>query len=326
MSLKKLILLFAGRLLKKYGMVPEKTVKIKQLELIKKTVPLWLSLFNSAPPAEKKLVVIIFSFNRAFQLNALLESYRLHAITPVSVNLIYKSGSNAHEKAYQEVISSHSDLIESVHREKSPGDFETVLKHLIATVSGSHLLFFVDDIVFIRSFHISDLLNIDPLKTVLSLRMGSAHSYCYTLDKKMPLPPLTPTLEIRNGLSWSWNEGESDWNYPLSVDGHLFSLAEMKLLIEAISFSRPNSFEESLQVFKIGFDIRKGLCFTLPVIINNPANKVQSENNNRAGVSDPDSLLRIWEEGFKIDVAKLSGMKTTACHQEFDYPLSKREN
>lgn len=326
MTIKSLKIKLAEKLLSRYKLQPVKTEEVRRLKVRDQVFPEWAEWFSSESPGEPfHANCVIFSMNRALQLHALLESYRLFAKPNFPVDILFKADSDSHLKAYQQVFELNKEIIRSVTEEKSPGDFETGLKKLISEMTGSHLFFLVDDIVFIRPVNLEPLLKLNPKKQIASLRMGTNLRVCYTHNKTMPLPEFSQLNEIPGLVTWKWKDGKLDWNYPLSVDGHLFSLEEMKILIRSVQFSKPNTFEDALQIFQSWFEFRSGVCFTLPCIVNNPANKVQTENKNRSGESNPEDLLRLWMQGFRINIQSLAGMTTESCHQEFEYPLVKRE-
>lgn len=327
MNIKSLKIKIAEKLLSKYRLLPVKAEEINRQKLRDQVFPEWADWFSSSDKSsDPQLNVVIFSMNRALQLQALLESYKLHSRSAVSVNIIFKADSERHLKAYQKVFTLNSEIINTVYQEKNRSEFRTILLNILSGFTGTHLLFLVDDIIFIRSVDFSGLLSIDPRKMIFSLRLGKNLTHCYTQNIPMPLPVLTAGKLITPSLEWKWNTGVSDWNYPISVDGHLFSLDEMKILIRSVQFSKPNSFEESLQIFQPWFEFRTGVCFELPVIVNNPANKVQTENQNRAGSVSADDMLVLWERGYRIDVSKLSGMVNKSCHEEFEFPVKREDN
>jgi hypothetical protein len=146
---------------------------------------------------------------------------------------------------------------------------------------------------------------------------------CYTLQKEQPLP------EFRNHesgfLTWKWNEGRYDWGYPLSLDGHLFSTAELRAMVRHTVFSAPNSLEKALQSFGDLFLPRYGACFAESRIVNIPVNKVQTEIDNRSGGVHQDELLEKWEKGMRMDYRRLYDTVNESAHQELPIQLLARE-
>ena len=165
---------------------------------------------------------------------------------------------------------------------------------------------------------------IDPKKYVASLRMGKHLTFSYTLQKKQKLPVLSESEEHKDMLSWSFKDSELDWAYPLSVDGHLFDSNELKILVNELEYIAPNSFEEALQLMNPLFNKRKGLCYPESILVNNPCNKVQSENNNISGEMTTEELNNKWLSGYRIDFEKQEGLLNESAHQELIIEFIKR--
>ena len=90
----------------------------------------------------------------------------------------------------------------------------------------------------------------------------------------------------------------------------------MKVLVEELEYKAPNSFEEALQLMNPLYSKRLGLCYKESVIINNPCNKVQLENNNIAGQVSIHELNDKWVEGLRINYKEYKGIANESAHQE----------
>jgi hypothetical protein len=185
----------------------------------------------------------------------------------------------------------------------------------------------VDDIVFVRPVDLAPLLRLDPARFVPSLKLGAHLSRCYTFATEQPLPRFHEgVLDDPDLLCWKWREGALDWGYPLSVDGHLFSTAEMRILARTVRFSAPNSFEAALQGHLRRFVDRLGVCHRESRILNVPCNKVQGEFPNRFGTVDAATLLEVWKSGRRLDHRRLYGIVNESVHQEVELCFVSRES
>jgi hypothetical protein len=185
------------------------------------------------------------------------------------------------------------------------------------------IFFLVDDIVFTEMVDYRFLVSLNLSETVFSLRMGEHLDYSYVVASKQPLPA---TLEVQeNCLTWKWRDGSLDWGYPLSVDGHIFTIAEVLLWAKHLNYSSPSSFEDSLQRLRSVYLCKRGMSFRKSRLVNIPANIVQSEVSNFHGEVHQDDLLRQWNEGLAIDHTQFRGWNNNSVHQEAEFQFIRRE-
>ena len=287
----------------------------KKLDLYKQLI------LSNTIPVEETIGCIIFSMDRALQLDALLRSLFLNKIGECKTVVIYKASDENHKKAYLEVCKRFQDKVEFVEEDDRP--FKKLLLNSVDNLDVGKIFFLVDDIIFTEQVNFIELSKIDTSKTVFSLRMGKHLNYSYVVDKEQILPQFLK--EDENFIYWNWNDGELDWAYPLSVDGHIFNRLEIKVLIEHFDFKAPNSFEDVLQKEKELFLNRVGMSYKKAAIVNNPCNKVQSEVTNLFGTMHQDDLLKIWQDGKEIDIEKLQGYINKSVHEEIEFKFKDRK-
>jgi hypothetical protein len=265
---------------------------------------------------------IVFSKDRPLQLHALLASYAELVRDPPPLHVLYRASSDDYAGAYDEVLRASPTPLGEIVREQS---FRPDLLALLDHVAASRIFFLVDDIVFVREVDLAPLLRLDPARFVPSLRLGRHLSRSYTQGTEQPLPPFQGGLvEDPNLLCWYWKDGTFDWNYPLSVDGHLFSTGEMRVLSGAIHFSAPNSFEAALQQHRRLFLDRLGVCHRESRIVNVPCNRVQGEFANRSGSIEAATLLEVWRSGRRLDHRRLYNVVNESAHQELELAFVPR--
>ncbi len=260
----------------------------------------------------QSLEIIIFSKDRPLQLYALLESLQKLSTKSIFPHVIFNCSKQEYTKAYSGLFENFSNLIKSSHSDQILG-FKSTLINLLESLSSDNILFLVDDIFLKNTIDWDSLLEFNTAKIIPSIRLGKHLDYCYTTNDKQSLPPM---IKIDNYNFWYWSEGEHDWNYPLSLDGNIFSRQEFLSLITGLEFKAPNSLEEKLQIHKKSFAKRLGLCFDETIIVNNPINIVQQEISNIHGNTHQDELLKAWEEGKKFNFDKYFKFKNRSCHQE----------
>ncbi len=264
---------------------------------------------------------VVFSKDRPLQLAATLGSFldQMHGAGPLQV--LYAASSLRYERAYEELQSEFGPPKILWQRETS---FRLDLVRLLASIRSSTMFFLVDDIVFVEPVAMAELAKLDPQQFIVSLRLGKNLDYCYMASSKQRLP----TLESLGGsvplLSWKWCDGDWDWGYPLSLDGHFFSTSQLRVMASLTEYSAPNSFEGSLQAFSGVFECLNGVCYEKSRLVNIPHNKVQSENRNRSQGHSAEDLLRAWEEGYRIDFQSLYGFNNRSAHEEVPLRLVRR--
>jgi len=258
---------------------------------------------------------VIFSMDRVMQLDALLSSMFELTDGVSEVSVIYRATTSEHEESYRDIKKKFNGKVHFLAEENL--SFKENLLMTLREMNSSRVFFLVDDIVFIRKFDFTVLRDVNSYETIFSLRMGEHLNYSYVVQRRQKLPG---TLRREKGfLWWDWSEGELDWSYPLSVDGHIFSRSEMIILAKSLEYRAPNSFENSMQALKGYFSRRRGMSCSDSIILNIPCNRVQNEVGNISGDIDPNYLLEMWNKGYRIDPNCFYNYKNTSVHEEVPF-------
>jgi hypothetical protein len=282
-----------------------------------KKLALYTELFQiNSKVAVNSLGCVVFSMDRALQLDGLLRSIFLNKKGDCDIKVIYRTSNDDHKKSYQEVEARFKDKVEFF---EETGSFKSTLVNVLYQLKSGKLFFLVDDIIFTENFDCDFLSTIDTSKYIFSLRMGNHLNYSYVVDKAQKLPHFIDKDD--EFLFWDWSDSEHDWAYPLSVDGHIFRVEELRVLAVHFDYKGPNSFESILQKEKEFFSKRIGMSYKKARILNNPCNKVQTEVKNLHGDMHQDDLLKIWDSGQEIDVEVLQGYINKSVHEDvaFEY-------
>jgi hypothetical protein len=274
---------------------------------------------------ERLTECVVFSMDRALQLHALLCSYFEKVDHPVPMYILYRASTPDHQKAYEEVFALFKERDLKAVFQENKESFKQQLLDILSSIQTNNVFFLVDDDLFIEHIDMADFARIDTRCSIITLRMGANLLRSYTVQIDQRLPEFAhPKDHEGDKLYWIWSSGEHDWGYPLSVDGHLFSTAEMRVLATHTNYSSPNTFEANLQVYARYFMHRYGICYKKAKLVNIPINKVQSDNDNIHGTIHQDYLLEQWSRGLQMDYRALYGLVNESAHQEVPVTFIER--
>ncbi len=263
------------------------------------------------------LNIIVFSKDRACQLELMLRSLKLflHNWQSYSVYIIYNYSNSDYQQGYELVKKQHSEfhyLPES--QEKINNDFKNKVLECFSNNS-PYTMFLVDDLVF-KSF--VDLIDTtfqifvnNPDILCLSLRLSPNIKYCYTTNSFSPPP------SFDENLVWNWqNQSKNtDWGYPMSLDGHIFRTLEIYHLILNQSFNNPNTFESKLANHTLSSP--QMICYSESKIVNIPANKVQNIYSNRYGqMAEVNELNQNFLNNNCLSLKPILDTQNISVHQE----------
>lgn len=275
------------------------------------------------------LTAIVFSLNRAMQLEALLKSISecLLKLNPdVKVKVLFGATSEEYSKAYQilqERFAGKSIQFVEKHRgqytldkklllrprnlyrylkypymrdHKKLFNFKELLEEIVATADSELVTFLTDDSLFYRSSSLSrdlvGLINEQPAQRSFSLRHGL----------NIQNPPVGLKVNERY-CSWQMFQAECDafWSYAFSIDGHLYSRSFVTDLIREILFVNPNSFEgflwHSARTQKL---FGEAYCFKESVLLSFPINMVQTTVQNESLGIDSAMLNDRFLQGYHL--------------------------
>jgi hypothetical protein len=249
-----------------------------------------------------EIIGIVFSKDRAMQLNALLNSYFHFTKSAVPLRVLYTTSSADHSESYNCLRQEFSSFPVEFVREIS---FKEDLKRVLHESQSSRVFFMTDDAIFSGSYNLSDVLQFNPLDEIFSLRLGKDMGYSFALNREQSIPELIKIARNDSAsYSWIWNDmrDSPDWCYPLSVDGTFFCKGELEIMLRHIDFKNPNSLEANLQLFNPVFLLRKGVCYENAKYVNIPCNIVQQDFKNiYTGTFDVAELVKLYLAGKRID-------------------------
>jgi hypothetical protein len=267
--------------------------------------------------------VVIFSKDRAMQLNLLLDSIKHNADGIFNISVIYTSSSEEFAIGYKKLIwETEKDRINWIREASFEQD---VLKALESDLQ--YTCFFTDDDVLFGPVSESEMTGALADESVIcfSMRLGKNTVYCYALDVENRLMEFVENAGL---IKFDWLCHSADYGYPLSLDGHVFRTNEITRMTKAISFSNPNTYEANLQVFRDDLP-RKMISYARSALVGVPANKVQSVFDNRYGENFHFSISDLntrYLSGERIDLSAIDFSVIEGCHQELDYKFGSSGN
>jgi len=255
--------------------------------------------------------VIVFSKDRACQLEALLRSMDELYLRPHHRTVLYTTSEPELEAGYEALARSQpgTEFVREV-------DFHADVLRLVekGEARSRFSMFLVDDIVFQRPFegtwHLQMLVD-DPEVLSVSLRLGENVRFCH------PRGAATVPPDLEADPRWVWREAHPGyWNYPMSVDGNLFRTSDLVEKLSSLSFRNPNTFESTMAANPI--DRLLMASERTPVLVNLALNRVQDTYANPSADVDVNWLNDRFLAGDRIDLEPIQRLEADACHVEVE--------
>ncbi|MEA3348715.1 MAG: hypothetical protein U9Q39_06615, partial [Pseudomonadota bacterium] len=267
---------------------------------------------------------IIFSKDRALQLDAGLRSFFRHCQDPDTINIkiIYTCSNDFFAGQYQKLEKEYTTC-SFIKEADFKADIMSSLK------SAEYILFLVDDNIFTQEFTLLEAtqqLESNPEVLAFSLRLGYNTRNCYILNTKQPLPNFT---DIATNISlFNWTVAEGDFGFPLDVSSSIYRVSDLMPLLQRLDFHDPNTLELYLSHHKNIYEkiAPKLACFNNSVTFCNPVNIVNTSCVCRAGERQEYSSLefaKLFAQGLRIDIEKFTQFIPGGCHQEAELSFFK---
>lgn len=268
--------------------------------------------------------IIIFSYNRAMQLNTLLKSIKRHWEShSYQISILYNCSDCNYAKGY-EILKRKYPNVKFVRENKSlpnyklkdflsvfnlkrfikysyvrhpKSDFRDRLIEILSQAEAELVMFLTDDSQFITDVEIEpralNKVSSDPYHTQYSLRLG----------QNINNPGKVERFAERQ-MTWSYNDPQNqrDWRYNFSVDAHIYDKKVILDLAKRILFTNPNSYESFTTIYcrKKGW-LNKGIANMNPSILSFPINMVQEVQDNESLTVSTEALEKWLEEGYELD-------------------------
>ena len=267
--------------------------------------------------------IIIFSFNRAMQLDALLSSINFYwATLNYNVTIIYNTTDNNYDKGYNilqqryknfafiketNVITGYpfqcyfsvfnlKKIIKYKHCRLKKSNFRKLLNSLISKTNAKFITFLTDDSIFIRDVKINQeilswIAN-NPYANSFSLRLGN------NIDK----PSKILTIE-NNIINWKYSDFKKykNWGYPFSVDGHIYEKKALMRILSKVIFNNPSTLEAHIYDYSLKHHLfNNGKSNIAPYILSYPLNMVQEVADNESLGVSTELLNNYFLKGYSL--------------------------
>lgn len=225
--------------------------------------------------------LIIFSKNRACQLNLLLDSLKANApLLFDKIHVLYKTENDDYSNGYNKLIEKYN----SINYLKETDFRKDLFKLIDDDIEATTLM--VDDAVIFRTIFARKIDIIEPVVDdfiIFSLRLGKNCNYSHPANLHYELGEHEVTGEY---MSFDYTKQQvGDFRYPLSTDGHIYNTKLLKDLLIEIPFANPNTLEAYLQGFVLTNAIPKTIkCFIESKLVSIPVNLVNDTFKNRYGL------------------------------------------
>jgi hypothetical protein len=250
-------------------------------------------------------------------LEALLRSIKENIAGIASTTIIYRVENEQFAAGYDLLQNQYPAHVWQQQGKFPEKDFKLLTMNALHSGQSAYVLFAVDDMIVKNKATLSQCTKLleDTGAYGFYLRLGTHLDYCYASSSYQPLPALsfiTPTV-----VAWTFGTTTGDWAYPNTVDMTIFRKTDLINELNQLQFRNPNTMEKEWAKQQGKVFQRIGLCFVDSVVMNIPLNIVQTEwyNRNLAKWSAAE-LLSIFQEGKRIDLRPLQGIKNHSCHTD----------
>ena len=271
------------------------------------------------PPRPKsgkflKPYVLIFSRNRACQLDGLLRSLSQESQNPWPVSVLWVSGIGDHARSYQILREQWPQI-----GWKEQMEFSRDLVELLEKTNEENIMFCTDDGLFFAPP--PNLVEPDWEKVAaVSLRLGGNCRYCHPANEHYRTPSFQGVDSL---LAWRWERAQGDFRVVYSLDAHIYPRNRILKLLTRFDFTNPNQLEDRLNRFCAKDAPQWMLCPEESCYVSLPINRVNTEFANRAGLQHPvseEELLAEFLSGKRLDPRRIVNHPPIGPHQE--YPLA----
>ncbi len=277
----------------------------------------------------KKTDLLLFSYDRPLQLYALLESVYAYVSGFEDIFVIYRYSTERFNQAYKHVKKDFPK-VHFLHQKKKKNFQPLVNKAIFSLSHSDYILFSVDDIIMKDKLDLSYATSMmERTKSYFfSLRLGKHIKYCYMGD----FPQNTPHhIHLQKDIiAWQLDSAKGDWTYPHSLDMTLYRKSHLKEVFPHIHYDYPNKLEPAWENYVLSHykqEVKKfvGLSYTQSKAVNIPLNIVFPSANKNINLFSVKELLKLFEEGFKIDILSIHKIHNDAVHIDHEPIFIKRE-
>lgn len=282
-----------------------------------------------------RIFLIISSKNRPLQLDLCLKSLK-NFKAEFSTQVNYACDPEF-QNAYKDLIKEHNQI--SFVPDGASGMYEDIRVACGHNVDYDYVMFLTDDCFFYRESPQFSEEFFNESMVCYSLRLGlnttqrdfrDERGNLYTVADPLILHEKQRVCRYEGGILYDRTEHRHGgyWNYPISMDGHIFRRSQFHGWIDELCYLQDryewtqnlNSLEANMQRFNQLCEPNVGISET-SCIVNSPNNKIQNTHKNACGnmynISEYD-MLEQFEQGKRIELEKLDLSNIRCAHTEID--------
>ncbi len=255
---------------------------------------------------------LIFSKDRAMELNSLLESIQDHFNVFKKITILYRYSNDNFKKGYDKIIKKFGNMnIDWILESNFKADSIKIINSFIE----KYCILFVDDEWFIRTPNIEQIYETMQDNEVVgfSLRLGDNFTYAWNAGVKHVLPEF---IRNANVIKWQWKKchKNSDYGYPFNLNSMIRRTVEFQELVNRVDFTYPNNFEMAI-VNGLKTEKEYIAAFNEPITFLNCLNVSQTHFVSRNIEEEQFNLEKLnqkWLDGYILNFRKIYN-KTQEC-------------
>lgn len=265
--------------------------------------------------------LIIYSRDRASQLNLLLQSIRKYASNIFSIDIIWNYSNKHYEEGYEKLKLTTSEI--NWLYQPTSLDFKKLT--LESLENCEHICFSTDDEVVFDYIDKEKLFSNLPKfdNHIFSLRLGF-NTIEQDIHRGTKQPPLNIYVERDGVLTWPINFYHPHHNYGYfgSLDMTIYRTSLLNRILPKINFKNTNELEGGLTQFREECSYISS--FKHSVAVNLPVNNLSGYTlvNEKFAYTN-EELNEKYLAGYEIDLESISQTPMIGAHQQIPYSWNK---
>ena len=281
--------------------------------------------------SQDKVQIIICSYNRAMQLEALLDSLRHYwTKTPYELAVLYEANSAEFEKGY-DILKDEYPEYTFIRRKRcwpfyplrnyfniynlkllygvpklrfQPSNVRSLINGILKNTDCKYCMFSSDDEEFIEEIDITDYLSLIDKETSLYLSKGS-------------VPGKKESIKNKDYLRWDKSEFKyGGWGYRFDFDVSVMLTERVYELLSTVIYNNPSTLEANVGWHcYLTNQMRYGVAIPRYVALNHRLNLVQNNYKNKAVGVSAETLNHKFLEGYRLRYLEPQNQEGS-----FDYP------
>jgi hypothetical protein len=264
---------------------------------------------------------LIWSYNRACQLDLLLRSTKDYFKNVGTVFVLWKADDDLFRSGYEIIMKRHYGLdVRFIKETDFEGDIKDILSNEMQT---EYVLGNSDDNVFINMVEF-DHLQLKYNAVAFSLRLGETIDFSLPVNLKLKIPKFN---KYNGYLLWNWSESDSRgcWGYPHPVDSNIYRREYWVDLLKNGHFKNPKTMEEYMNEHR-NYKYQFMQSFHESKLISISSNELGQGSNLVTGGTSLSELNKKFLDGYIISTNNIYSANVSSCHVIIDYKWEKNEN